>query len=419
MPPKILLSEGTSLSAREIITVLGLAGHRVEVCAPLRRCYCSYSKWVRGVRVLPAAGADPGAYARGVREVCARERVDVLLPSHEQAYLFAALRAREPAWPEAGTAVPVAPFSAFRRIQTKSALAQTLAGAGLPHPRTSLAWSAGELAKQAAALLDAGEACVIKVDAGTASVQQRCLERPEDLRGLERLPYAGGWPAIVQARVRGPLERTQAVFGEGRLLAAHAYRQLRPGLSGGDVVKESVSRPGVVAHLEALGAHLGWHGALSLDYILEGNDPSRPVYLDANPRLVEPVNGWLSGVDLPGRLLAVALGRGSGALTVGRPGVRTRLGIPGLMERAVATGSRRAVLREAWAQRARRGAYAGTEEELNPGRWDAAAAIPYYGLLAMLLFNPGLAPGINRMVVDSFALGPRGYAYVRELAGPG
>ena len=29
--PKILLSEGSSLSAREAITVLGLAGHRVEL----------------------------------------------------------------------------------------------------------------------------------------------------------------------------------------------------------------------------------------------------------------------------------------------------------------------------------------------------------------------------------------------------
>jgi hypothetical protein len=69
MAPKILLSEGTSLSAREIVTVLGRTGRAVELCAPIRRCFCSYSKWVRRVHVLPATSADPAGYVRGVREV--------------------------------------------------------------------------------------------------------------------------------------------------------------------------------------------------------------------------------------------------------------------------------------------------------------------------------------------------------------
>ncbi len=33
-----------------------------------------------------------------------------------------------------------------------------------------------------------------------------------------------------------------------------------------------------------------------------------PNFFDANPRLVEPMNAWLSGVDLPGALLQVSLG---------------------------------------------------------------------------------------------------------------
>ncbi|HVW20950.1 MAG TPA: hypothetical protein VHC86_07010 [Opitutaceae bacterium] len=419
MAPKILLSEGSSLSAREIVTVLGRAGRAVELCAPLRRCFCSYSQWVRRVHVLPATSSDPAAYLEGVRAICREGRVEVLLPSHEQAYLFAACRVRDPSWPGAATAVPIAPFSAFRRIQTKSALADTLAAAGLPHPPTRVVRSDGELAFAIAGLLEDGRECVVKMDAGTGSAHQLCVRSRAEADALAARGFGGGWPAIVQARVGGPLERTQAVFSGGRLLAAHGYRQLQPGLSGGDVVKESVLRPAVIAHLGALGAHLRWHGGLSLDYILEGGDPNRPVYLDANPRLVEPVNAYLGGVDLPGRLLDVALGRDSGALAVGRAGIRTRLGIPGLMECAVATASRAAIAREAWRQRLRRGSYAGTEEELNPGRWDAAAAVPYIGLLAMLLWNPRQARDINRMVVDSFALGPRGYAHAGALAGTG
>ena len=118
-----------------------------------------------------------------------------------------------------------------------------------------------------------------------------------------------------------------------------------PGRAAGDVLKESVSRPVVVAQMQALGARLRWHGALDFDFILRDGDPGRPLYIDANPRLVEPVSAYLSGVDLGAALLRVAQGEAAEPLAIGRAGVRTRLGLPGLMERAVATGRRSAVAR--------------------------------------------------------------------------
>ncbi|MHB8295967.1 MAG: hypothetical protein ACYDH5_15385 [Acidimicrobiales bacterium] len=52
--------------------------------------------------------------------------------------------------------------------------------------------------------------------------------------------------------------------------------------------------------LEMLGADLGWHGALSADVILA---TTGPVFIDINPRLVEPENAWQAGVDLVGGVL--------------------------------------------------------------------------------------------------------------------
>jgi hypothetical protein len=72
MALRILLSEGTSLSAREAITVLGRAGHAVEICGPHRWCLGGYSKWVDRVHVVPGAGVDPAGYVRFVAELCAR-----------------------------------------------------------------------------------------------------------------------------------------------------------------------------------------------------------------------------------------------------------------------------------------------------------------------------------------------------------
>ena len=113
MQPKILLSEGTSLSAREAINTLGLSGRVVDVCAPTRWCLGGFSRWVRRVHRTPAVGVDPGGYVQAVRSLCETQPFDVLLPVHEQAYLFAALRESQSTWPTARTAIPVASFHAF------------------------------------------------------------------------------------------------------------------------------------------------------------------------------------------------------------------------------------------------------------------------------------------------------------------
>src|SRR5712664_1003978 len=94
--PKLLLSEGSSLSAREAITVLGLAGHRVELVSSEPLCLGRFSRFVRRVHRLPASGADPDGYLAGVLDIVKARAIDALLPVHEQAYLFAAARKRLP-----------------------------------------------------------------------------------------------------------------------------------------------------------------------------------------------------------------------------------------------------------------------------------------------------------------------------------
>ena len=101
---RILLSAGTSLSAREAISTLGLSGRVADVCSPARWCLGRFSKRVRQVHITPAVGVDPSAYLTAVAELCAQARYDVLVPVHEQAYLFAAVRNRRPPWPTESTA---------------------------------------------------------------------------------------------------------------------------------------------------------------------------------------------------------------------------------------------------------------------------------------------------------------------------
>jgi hypothetical protein len=90
--PKILLSEGSSLSAREAITVLGLGGHRVELVSSDPLCLGRFSRFVGRVHRAVASGVDPDGYLAAVLEIVRMRKTDALLPVHEQAYLFAAAR---------------------------------------------------------------------------------------------------------------------------------------------------------------------------------------------------------------------------------------------------------------------------------------------------------------------------------------
>ena len=152
---------------------------------------------------------------------------------------------------------------------------------------------------------------------------------------------------LLQDFIAGTIEHAQAVFCGGDLVGFHAYAQVAVGAGGGDAIKESVSRPGVRADLARIGAHLAWHGALSVDYIRPGG-AGAPVYIDCNPRLVEPMNAALAGADLVAVLLAVSLGQRPATIAEGRAGVRTHLGLQALLGCALAGGTRRDIARLAY-----------------------------------------------------------------------
>ena len=88
-PLRVLVSEGSSTSGREAITILGLAGHQVEVCDPSRWCLARYSRFVRKYHHCPPLRSDPAGFLGFVERLLASRHFDVLLPTHEQGFLFA------------------------------------------------------------------------------------------------------------------------------------------------------------------------------------------------------------------------------------------------------------------------------------------------------------------------------------------
>jgi predicted ATP-grasp superfamily ATP-dependent carboligase len=382
-PLRVLLSEGGSTSAREAITILGLAGHVVEVCDPQPHCLARFSRFVRRLHRCPSPAQDPAAWLAFIENLLAARRFDVLLPIHEQGFLLARVQARIQS--RVGVALPG--FADYRIAHSKAGFSRLLDELGLPQPVTHVARSPAELRARARF------PCVVKTAIGTASRGVWLLHDDAGLQqAIDELAAGNGLAdgVLVQDFVEGVTEKAQAVFCRGKLLSFHAYRQIAAGAGGGDARKESVSRPKVRAHMERIGARLDWHGALSVDYIVPPTE-TMPFYVDCNPRLVEPMSAHLSGVDLVGLLLKVSLGETPSAVADGHAGVRTHLAMQALLGCALRGGTRRDIWRECARLLRGRGVYAESIEELTPAALDWISAVPVAITAVVLSAAPSLA----------------------------
>jgi carbamoylphosphate synthase large subunit len=400
---RILLSEGSSTNAREMITALGVAGHRVDLCDPEPLCLGRFSRFVRRVHRCPSSGGDPIGYLRFLKRLLERERYDVLFPANEQAYLFS--WARDLLDPL--TRCAVAPFDAFRRVQTKAAFTHLLDDLGLGHPVSSYAstWSGIE---QAVAGL--GTPCYVKTDAGTASTgvwripgrEALALLREElTAKGLLERARPDGF--VVQRQAEGHFEQSHGIFDNGRLIALRCTRRTLEGVHGGAAAKRGVARAAVERDYEILGEALTWHGSFSADYFWD-EEAGRPSYIDANPRITEPMNALFNGVNLADLQVRLSLGERLAPIPHSTHGASSHTLVQ-VMLRAAGRGGRREVLRETVEATFRRGAFRDSHEGLTPALRDLPSAVPVAAVLGSLLVHPPLGRRLAEAAIARYSLG--------------
>ena len=395
----ILLSDGAGLTARQCATVLDRAGHQVEALSPGGLCLARMTRHVRRVHRVPALGHDPFGWLDAALAIAARRRADVLLPVQEQVTVMSLARDRIEA---AGLATAVPDFGALARVQDKVSAFATLTGAGLPQPASVVAVTAAELTDAARLGLPA----FVKTPIGTASAGVRRVSSREALRQLaadyERRGVFGQGRVLVQRAVAGPLVMVQSVFARGELVACHACERVREGASGGASHKLGLDLPQAREDLARLGAALGWHGALSAD-VIAGEAGIQ--FIDINPRLVEPVNALISGVDLVRAMVEVACSGTSRPQPPGRAGARTHQLLLALLAAAQHDG-RRGVARELREGVLHRGGYRGSREELTPGGGDLLAGLPVALTAAATLVRPAAWRYLTGGSTGAYSLSP-------------
>jgi predicted ATP-grasp superfamily ATP-dependent carboligase len=401
---KILLSEGSSTSARQTLYGLAPLKHAIDVCDPQRLALCRFSRYVRRWHRGPSFAADPAGYLRFVLDLLRVGRYDVLFPVHDQVYLFS--RFRDALRGRVGLAVP--DFDAVRQVQSKVAFYGLLKRLDIPQPQTVIVPSIEELQRGGSWPYP----CWVKRDVATAARGVWHVRAAEDLPSvvakmralsaqIDQPPRDGG--IVVQQPAVGEFCVAQAVFQHGRLIAIHCYRARAIGAGGSAYARESASHPQAIEHLRRLGAHLRWHGALHAEYF---HDPANGSvsFIEANPRIGETVNALFSGVNLCDALLRVSLDETVESWPASKPGVRTHALVTSLLGIAERGQGRGALLAEIYRAWRRRGVYHGSEDELTRPRDDYLSAVPAVAVALELLADPRRASRLIQGAVNHYAL---------------
>jgi hypothetical protein len=157
--------------------------------------------------------------------------------------------------------------------------------------------------------------------------------------------------------------------------------------------------------MATLGAALGWHGGLTLDYL---HRDGSPLFIECNPRTVEPGNAAASGLNIPDLQVRLSLGESPPQAPPrrGRAAVRTHGSIALLLGLAERGASRRRILAELRDALLRRGLYRDSAEQLTPVLRDPPSALAVAVVSARLLFAPASAVRIAGAAVGRYAIGP-------------
>ena len=390
---RVLLSEGSSLTAREVLTCLGAVGYHLEALDPDRLCIARFSRWMRKVHPCPRPGADPVGYLDALKQVLLERRIDVVLPTHEQAWLFAA-----GAPLLSGGPVAVADVASFDRVQSKVEFARLLDELGLPQPRWRLVNDRGDLEGLQfpywlkSAFSTAGRGVRLVTDERSRADAERELLDPMDS------------PGMAQEPARGQYAQVQGLFDHGRLVAAHTSVQTGTGIGPSAAARLSVDHPTPRRQIAILGEALSWHGGLTLDYLHEQGEPS---YIECNPRTVEPGNAAASGLNLPELQVRLTTGeRFPSPPQTGRAGVRTHSTIALVLGAAAYGGTRRAVGAELTRAITRRGCYRASAEQLTPVLRDPPSAAAAAFIICQALASPRGATEVASKAVSRYSITP-------------
>src|SRR6516162_7849673 len=193
---RVLLTEGSGLTSRQVATRLGELGHEVLSSTPL--CLTRFTRHVRRLHLVPGFARSPLEWLTAAKAIAKAHCIDVLFPTQEQVTALSAFHRTL----EVTTIVP--DFGALRRVQDKISAFHTLNSLGIPQPHAVVVRANGDLAGVTKFPV------FVNRPISTASSGVRRASSSSELESVAIAMQLGQRGLLVQEFHEGPLAMVQA-----------------------------------------------------------------------------------------------------------------------------------------------------------------------------------------------------------------
>lgn len=407
-PLKILMTEGASISARQILFDLG-ERHTIDIMDPSPICQCRPSKLRRSYFKVPPFVDDPKGWLQVLGKRLREGDYDVVVPPHDEVFLLSHVRETL----EEMTRIAIPPIQAVEEIQSKIRFAEICRELGIPIPESKVINDPKELE-------DWTEwPRWLKLAYGSAGATVKLVHNREEAEAaLKDFQDRGWWepgvPFLMQKGATGEQGFVRALFDRGELKAYHCSVLRMRGVGGAAIAKVSVDHPSVGEHMAKLGKHLGWHGVLFCDYFYD-EETETPYYIEANPRIGDSANATMSGNNLIQKWVDVKMGRDIEPHGEVQVGVRSHSKLLVLISKCLDGASRGDVLKEMKALKKKLGDYEGSLDENSRGDIDWPSELPYKYMSTRLVLDPGFARRYVQKMVRNYSLSEEAADKIRNI----
>jgi predicted ATP-grasp superfamily ATP-dependent carboligase len=288
MSARVLVLGGRSPVALDHARRFAAQGWQVHVADSIPCRLSASSRAVHACHRIAPPRFEPGGFVRDLAALISARRIDLVLPSNEEALYLSAYRGRLPA----AVQVAVEDFALVSALHSKWDFVNLARAHGMPVPDSA---RVQDLAQARAWAGD--RPVVLKPEFSRFGVHVRLYPRgiPAD---APELPPLGPW--VVQELLQGTELCSYAIAWRGQLRALACYAPRHRLGRSASFYFEPVQRDDITRAVAALVAGTGYTGQISFDWIVGADGCARA--LECNPRATSGLHLFPADAALPAAL---------------------------------------------------------------------------------------------------------------------
>lgn len=387
MKNKILITEASSLTSREMLTVLKNSSYDIDILSSNSFDISRFTSITKH-RFQMENPNNYHDYFYKLNEICKKNNYFAVLSGHEEIWMFSAGDKYIQHLPLIYSSI-----SSFDQVQGKIDFAVLCDSLNIQQP----CWIRGDKLTDDIPFIG-----WMKSNYGTAGRGVYKVNSCEDIKKGYDFFQMEKEDLMYQEHIQGEYGQVQAISLNGKLVAVHSSIKTAEGYGGSAAARLSIDTTPLLESVTRICSYLNWQGGITFDFIRKDD---QYYFIECNPRMVEPGNAAKSGINFPEIIISIITGTyNKKDIQIGKVGVKTHSTLAIMLGTAYNTKKRIPIISVLFNSLFHRGRFKGSTEVLTPIKNDLKSILPIVVTLVKLLCNPNTADTVSGSAVSNYSI---------------